>query len=136
MAGWIKRRGIGVNQPLSDTVAVRADISSLSSDSLYDIDHQNTSALGLTGSLLYTPNDDLSMLFAIDHFDDSYDSAYQGSPLVAASAASHASGIVKNPYGLVIDKSARYLNYSPDGAHSGARSTALRWTTDYRWMKP
>ena len=127
-----RRAAIGVNQPLSDTVAVRADISSLSSDSLYDIDHQNTSALGLTGSLLYTPNDDLSMLFAIDHFDDSYDSAYQGSPLVAASAAGHASGIVKNPYGLVIDKSARYLNYSPDGAHSGARSTALRWTTDYR----
>lgn len=127
-----RRAAIGVNQPLSDTVAVRADISSLRSDSLYNIDHQNTTALGLTGSLLYTPNDDLSMLFAVDHFDDEYDSTYQGAPLVGASAAGHASGIVKNPYGLVIDKSARYRNYNPDGAHSGARSTALRWTTDYR----
>ncbi len=127
-----QRAAIGVNQPLSDTVAVRADISSLHSNSLYDVDGQKTTALGLTGSLLYKPNDNLSMLFAIDHFDDEYDSTYQGAPLVAASAAGHASGIVNNPYGLVIDKSARYTNYNPDGAHSGARSTAVRWTTDYR----
>ena len=127
-----QRSAIGVNQPLSDTVAVRADISSLRSGSLYDIDNQKTTAFGLTTSPLYKPNYDLSMLFAIDHFDDQYDSTYQGAPLVAASAAKNPSSIVSNPYGLVIDKSARYTNYSPDGAHSGARSTMLRWTTDYQ----
>ncbi|HEY0288090.1 MAG TPA: TonB-dependent receptor [Pseudomonas sp.] len=127
-----QRSAIGVNQPLSDTVAVRADVSYTQSDSLYDVDDQNTTALGITTSLLYKPNDDLSMLFAFDHFDDQYDSSYQGSPLVAASAAKNPSSIVNNPYGLVIDKSARDTNYNPDGAHSGARSNMVRWTTDYQ----
>lgn len=127
-----QRSALGVNQPLSDTVAVRADISYLNSDSLYDVDDQKTTALGITTSLLYAPNDDLSMLFAFDHFDDEYDSTYQGAPLVAASAAKNPSSIVNNPYGLVIDKSARHTNYNPDGAHSGARSNAVRWTTDYQ----
>lgn len=127
-----QRSAIGVNQPLSDTVAVRADISYMNSDSLYDIDDQGTTAIGLTTSMLFKPNDDLSMLFAFDHFDDEYDSTYQGAPLVAASAAKNPSGIVNNPYGLVIDKSARHTNYNPDGAHSGARSNMFRWTTDYQ----
>ncbi|MFV1944082.1 TonB-dependent siderophore receptor [Pseudomonas luteola] len=127
-----QRSAIGVNQPSSDTVAVRADISYMNSDSLYDVVDQGTTAIGLTTSLLFKPSDDLSMLFAFDHFDDEYDSTYQGAPLVAASAAKNASGIVNNPYGLVIDKSARRTNYNPDGAHSGARSNMLRWTTDYQ----
>lgn len=127
-----QRSALGVNQPLSDTVAVRADVSYTRSDSFYDVADQNTTAFGLTTSLLYRPNDDLSMLFAFDHFDDEYDSSYQGSPLVAASAARNPSSIVRNPYGLVVDKSARDTNYNPDGAHSGARSNMARWTTDYQ----
>ncbi|MBD9513660.1 TonB-dependent receptor [Pseudomonas sp. PDM22] len=127
-----QRAAIGVNQPLSDSVAARFDVSYTDSDSFYDVDDQDTTAFSLTGSVLYKPSDDLSMLFAFDHFYDKYDSTYQGSPLVPASVAKNPSSIVDNPYGLVVDKGNRYTNYNPDGAHSGARSNMLRWTTDYR----
>ncbi|WP_437880172.1 TonB-dependent receptor [Pseudomonas sp. LRF_L74] len=127
-----RRSAIGVNQPLSDSVAVRADLAYSQSDSLYDVEDQDTRSFGLTSSLLFKPNDDLSMLVAFDHFYDKYASTYQGAPLVAASAASNPSSIVDNPYGLVVDRSARRTNYNPDGASSGARSNMLRWTTDLR----
>lgn len=127
-----QRSAIGVNQPLSDTLAVRADISYSDSDSLYDVNDQNTTTFSLTGSALYKPNDSLSMLFAFDHYYDEYDGTYQGAPLVAASAARNPSSIVKSDNGLVIDRSARHLNYNPDGANSGARSNMFRWTTDYQ----
>lgn len=127
-----RRGAIGINQPLSDTMAVRADASYVRSDSFYDVDDQNTTAFNLSASLLFKPSDDLSMLFAFDHDYDEYDSTYNGSPMVPASVARNPSGIVSSKNGLVIDKSMRRTNYNPDGANSGARSSSWRWTTDYR----
>lgn len=127
-----RRAAIGFNQPLSETLALRADASYVRSDSFYDVDDQDTTAFNLSTSLLFKPDDDLSMIFAFDHDYDKYDSTYNGSPLVPASVARNPSGIVSSANGLVIDKSLRRSNYNPDGANSGARSTTLRWTTDYR----
>ncbi|MCV4288996.1 TonB-dependent siderophore receptor [Pseudomonas capsici] len=127
-----KRAAIGVNQPLNDSLALRADVSYVNSDSFYDVDDQETTAFNISTSLLFKPNDDLSMLFAFDHDYDEYDSTYNGTPLVPASVARNPSGIVSSKNGLVVDKSIRRTNYNPDGANSGARSTTWRWTTDYR----
>lgn len=127
----------GGNLPLSDTVAVRLDASQLQSDSLYDVDRNQTRSRGLTGSVLVKPSRDLSVLLALDHYADRYDSTYQGVPLVQASVAREPSDILQSPNGLVIDKALRHMNYNPEGAYSSARETTLRsridWALDGGW---
>ncbi len=121
----------GVNLKLSDTVAIRADASYLRSDSLYDVRDNDTRSAGLTGSILFRPSSDLSLLFAVDHYDDRYDSSYQGVPLVSAAVARDPSGALRSANGLVIDRALRRSNYNPVGAYSGARDITLRSRIDY-----
>ncbi len=121
----------GVNVKLSDDVAVRADASRMTSDSLYDVDANKTRSSGLTASLLYKPAQNLSVLVAVDHYNDKYDGTYQGVPLVSAAVARDASKALRSANGLVIDKALRRKNYNPDGAYSGADETTLRARVDY-----
>lgn len=122
----------GVNLKLSDTVALRADASYLHSDSLYDVDDNETRSAGLTASLLFKPASTVSILLAVDHYDDRYDSSYQGVPLVSAAVARNPSGALQNATNsLVIDKALRHSNYNPEGAYSGAHETTLRARIDY-----
>ena len=126
------RVAIGGNLPINDELAIRSDVSYLKSDSLYDIDDQETTKFGAAVSLLYKPNDDLSMLFSANFDHDKETSSYNGSPLVSASTAKNPSHIVDNPYGLVVDKTTRHKNYNPDGGELSADTTTLSWSTDYR----
>ncbi|MCY1671607.1 TonB-dependent receptor [Novosphingobium sp. SL115] len=135
----------GVNLQLSDTVAIRADASNMRSDSLYDVDDNHTRSSGLTASVLFKPLDSLSILIAVDHFDDRYDGTYQGVPLVSSTVAKDASDILQSANGLVIDKALRRANYNPRGSYSSADETTLRsridlalgggwtWGTDLTW---
>ena len=122
----------GVNHQLSDTVALRVDASQLQSDSLYDVDNNKTRSRGLTASVLFKPSADLSMLVAVDHYEDRYDSTYQGVPLVQAAVAKDPSNILQSGNGLVIDKALRHKNYNPDGAYSSADETTLRSRIDWK----
>lgn len=122
----------GVNLKLSDTIALRADASYLHSDSLYDVDDNTTRSAGLTASLLAKPSDALSILVAVDHYADRYDSSYQGLPFVAAAVAHDPSDALVSANGMVLDKALRRANYNPAGAYSGARDTTLRARIDYR----
>lgn len=124
-----RRAGIGINQPLSDTVAVRLDASGLRSDSLYDIDQNRVETSTLAASLAYTPSDALSMLFAWQHAEDESRGTYQGAPMIAAEDALAPSRVVRSADGLVIDAATRHVNYNPDGSFTGARSDLLRWNT-------
>ncbi|WP_288455481.1 TonB-dependent siderophore receptor [uncultured Acinetobacter sp.] len=126
------RTAIGGNLPLNDELAVRSDISFLRSDSLFDIDNQKTVKFGAAGSLLYKPNDHLSMLFSANFDHDKETSSYNGSPLVSASTAKNPSNILDNPDGLVIDKATRHKNYNPYGGELSADTTTLSWATDYQ----
>ncbi|WP_228262143.1 TonB-dependent siderophore receptor [Acinetobacter baumannii] len=81
------RAAIGGNLPLNDELAVRSGISYLKSDSLFDIDNQKTVKFGASGSLLYKPDDNLSMIFSANFDHDKETSSYNGSPLVSASTA-------------------------------------------------
>ncbi|MFV3075465.1 TonB-dependent receptor [Niveispirillum fermenti] len=121
----------GVNVKLSDDVAVRADASRMTSDSLYDVKDNRTRSSGLTGSLLYRPAENLSVLLAVDHYNDKYESSYQGVPLVSAAVARDPSKALRAANGLVIDKALRRENYNPEGSYSGADETTLRSRVDY-----
>jgi iron complex outermembrane receptor protein len=122
----------GVNYQLSDTVAVRADASIMRSDSLYDVDDNDTRSSGLTASLLFKPSDDLSILIAVDHYNDRYDSSYQGALLIPAAYARDPSDAVRSSSGLVVDKAMRKRNYTPDGGYSGADETTIRSRIDWQ----
>jgi len=116
----------GANFKFSDQAAMRIDASRLGSDSLYDVDDNKTTSRGLTASYLLKPSGTLSMLWAVDHYEDRYDASYEGLPLVAASVARDPSGVLQSASGLVIDKALRRVSYSPEGAYSGNDETTLR----------
>ena len=124
--------GGGVNLPVSSTIAVRADASYQRSDSLYDVDHNASVSTGLTASALFRPSDRLSLLVAVDHFEDRYDATYQGLPLIPARYALDPSDAVRSSAGLVADRSLRQRNYNPIGAWSGANETTVRSRLDWR----
>ncbi|WP_238376651.1 TonB-dependent receptor [Luteimonas abyssi] len=131
------RAGIGVNRPLSDTLAVRIDASGLRSDSLYDIERNDTEMSTLQAGLAWQPSDALSMLLSWQHAEDDSRGTYQGSPMVPAEAAIAPSRVVRARNGLVVDEATRHVNYNPVGAHTGARSDLLRWNVAWdlspRW---
>ena len=127
----------GVNLPLSSTVAVRADASYQRSDSLYDVDNNDSFSAGLTVSALWRPSDRLSLLIAVDHFEDRYDATYQGLPLIPGDYALNPTDAVRTANGLVADRALRHRNYNPQGAYSGANETTVRshldWTVGSGW---
>ncbi len=127
----------GVNLPLSSTIAVRADASYQRSDSLYDVDNNDTLSAGLTASALWRPSDRLSLLVAVDHFEDRYDATYQGLPLIPGQYALRPTDAVTSASGLVADRALRRRNYNPQGAYSNANETTIRsrldWTIDGGW---
>lgn len=122
----------GVNYQLSDTLALRADASYLHSDSLYDVDNNETRSSGLTASLLFQPTADLSVLLAVDHYSDLSDSAYQGAVLIPLAFARDPARAVSTANGMVIDKATRRRNYTPYGGYSGADDTTLRSRIDLK----
>lgn len=116
----------GANLQLSDSVAVRVDASQLDSDSLYDVDDNKTRSRGLTASALFKPDARLSVLVAVERYEDRYDSTYQGVPLVPIAFARQPSGAVSGTGGLVVDKALRHRNYNPAGSYSNADETTVR----------
>jgi iron complex outermembrane recepter protein len=121
----------GVNLQLSETLALRADASNLHSDSLYDVEDNQTRSTGLTASLAFKPSSTLSILVAVDHYSDHYASAYQGAPLLPLAYARDPSDAVSGTSGLVLDKALRRKNYTPKGGYSAADDTTIRSRIDW-----
>ena len=103
-----RRAGFGINQPLSDTLALRFDASGLRSDSLYDIEHNRVEMSTLSTSLAWTPHDAVSMLLSWQHAEDDSTGTYQGSPMVALEDAIAPSRVVRSADGRVIDAATRH----------------------------
>lgn len=122
-----RRAGIGLNQPLSDTLAVRFDASGLRADTLYGIRNNEVEMSTLQVSALWQPVGALSMLLSWQHAEDESRGTYQGAPMIASKDALEPSRVVRAANGLVIDAATRHVNYNPDGAYTGARSDLLRW---------
>lgn len=123
--------GGGVDLSVSSTIAVRADASYQRSSSLYDVDNNDTFSAGLTASTLWKPSDRLTLLVAIDHFEDRYASTYQGLPLIPDQYALSPTDAVTTANGLVADRALRRRNYNPQGAYSGADETTVRSRLDW-----
>ncbi|MEH3048179.1 TonB-dependent receptor [Sphingomonas adhaesiva] len=127
----------GINLPLAQDLAVRADASYQRADSRYDVDDNATFSAGLTASALWRPSDRVSLLLAVDHAQDRYDATYQGLPLIPARYALDPSDAVVATNGLVADRALRRRNYNPQGAYSGADETTIRsrldWTVADGW---
>lgn len=121
----------GVNLPVSQTIAVRADASYQRSASLYDVEDNATFSAGLTASALWRPNARVALLIAVDHFEDRYDATYQGLPLISGGYALRPSDAVVADDGLVADRALRRRNYNPAGTGSGADETTLRARLDW-----
>ncbi|OWK28040.1 TonB-dependent receptor [Sphingomonas dokdonensis] len=121
----------GMNLPVTGTLAVRADASYQRSDSLYDVENNDTFSAGLTASALWRPSDAVSLLIAVDHFEDRYDATYQGLPLIPGQYALNPSDAVTSAAGLVADRALRRRNYNPDGAYSSADETTIRSRLDW-----
>ncbi len=121
----------GVNLPVTTAVAVRTDASYQRSDSLYGVDDNDTLSAGLTASALWQPSDRLSLLVAVDHFEDRYGATYQGLPLIPGRYALDPSDAVTSANGLVADRALRRRNYNPQGAYSGADETTVRTRLDW-----
>lgn len=124
------RGGLDVNKPLSDSVAVRGFVSRLRSDSLDDIDDNQTDLLTVGGSLLWRADSGMSMLFSFEHAEDDSTGTYQGSPMVPAVVAREPSHVVRSADGFVVDEATRHVNYNPRGASTGANSDLLRWRVE------
>lgn len=124
------RAGLDVNKPLSDTVAVRGFVSRLRSDSLDDIDNNQTDLLTVGGSLLWRADSGMSMLFSFEHAEDDSTGTYQGSPMVPAEVALRPSHVVRSADGFVVDEATRHVNYNPLGATTGANSDLMRWRVE------
>jgi iron complex outermembrane receptor protein len=111
--------GIGGNAPLSDTVAVRGDISRSSADGF--VDRGNANSLSGSFSLLWKPSAKWSVLLSLDVLRD-HPSDYFGTPLLPASAVNEPLyGIINAASGLAIDRRTRYLNYNVADARNSAR---------------
>lgn len=118
-----------INVPLGKTVAVRGDVSfSRSSGWIDDTDSRTFAA---TGSLLFKPSDRFSLVVSVDHFEDRFNTAYYGTPVVSRAVAHDPSSAVSGSSGLVLDKAMRRTNYDYTDGHDGSNTTWLRARAEY-----
>lgn len=119
-----------LNLPVSEHVALRGDVSySRSEGWVSDTDSQTIAG---TVAALIQPSDDLSITLSVDRFEDDFDTAYYGTPLVSAGVARDPSNLVSGSSGLVLDKSMRDLNFNVDDGDMGSETTWLRARAEYR----
>lgn len=118
-----------INVPLSKTVAVRGGVSfSRSSGWIDDTDSRTFAA---TGSLLLKPSDRFSLVVSVDHFEDRFNTAYYGTPVVSRAVAREQSSAVSGSSGLVLDKAMRRTNYGYTDGSDGSDTTWLRARAEY-----
>ena len=102
--------GFGGNKILSDTVAARLDASYHRTAGF--VDRAGSDSFNATGSILFKPQDNLSIEFSVDYLKDNL-TTYYGTPLVTASyAADPIQGIISTANGYVIDRRLQFKNYN------------------------
>jgi iron complex outermembrane receptor protein len=102
--------GIGGSTRLSDSVAVRGDISKTSTDGY--VHGASADSVNATVSLVWKVNEDLRVQVSVDYLND-HPSRYFGTPLVPSSFATDPlKGVLSTSSGYTIDKRMRYVNYN------------------------
>jgi iron complex outermembrane recepter protein len=124
-----------VNVPLGSTAALRALASALRTSG--HIDRNDSEIAAGTLAFLWQPVDRLTFDLAVDAYRDDYETAYWGTPLVAASSAQRPSGIVRTTNGLVLDRALREANFNVADGLMDSRTTWSRsrigWKINDTW---
>ena len=118
-----------VNLPLSETVAARVNASWSRTSGWTDDTDSNTFAV--SGSLLFKPNDRLSVRLSGDYFRDQYSTIYYGTPVVSAAVARNPSDAVSGSAGLVLDKAMRRVSFNLTDGDMGSDTLWLRARAEY-----
>jgi len=118
-----------VNLPLGETIAIRGDVSWARSSGW--IDDTDSRTLAASASLLFRPSDRFSATLSIDSFEDDFDSAYYGTPVVSRAVARDPSSAVTSGAGLVLDKAMRRVNFNVTNARMGSDTIWLRARAEY-----
>ncbi|MGO4259782.1 TonB-dependent receptor [Lysobacter sp. TAB13] len=133
LAGWgsfgSQRYAVDANVPLSDDFAVRAVVSRRGSDGY--VDGTGSDSTSATLAARWRPSDTLDVDIALDHYQDDYDTAYWGTPLIPAAIARDPSDLVRSGNGLVLDRAIARRNYNVDNgvqdSHSDWLRTRVNW---------
>lgn len=129
------RAALDVNLPLGDTLAGRIVSSHSRSDGY--IDDTESEFFATTASLRWAPTDRLTVDLAADYYEDAYETAYLGTPLVPRSVARNPSDIVSTANDFVIDEAMRDVNFNVTDAVLDSDTLWLRsrvvWTLNDAW---
>ncbi|MBX9401306.1 TonB-dependent receptor [Lysobacter sp. BMK333-48F3] len=125
-----RRVGVDANLPLGERAALRAVASHRRSDGYVDDNASESTSASL--SWRWRPHQDFEFEAALDHYQDEYDDAYWGTPLLPRALAREPSGLVRSADGRVLDRALRRRNYNVDNALQDARSDWLRTRADWR----
>ncbi|MEN0036752.1 MAG: TonB-dependent siderophore receptor [Cellvibrio sp.] len=118
-----------INVPLNETVAVRTNASWSRSSGW--IDDTDSDTLAISSSLLMKPNERFSLTLSLDYFEDTFSTAYFGTPLVSRAVARNPSSAVSGSSGLVLDKAMRRVNFDLSDSDVSSDSTWLRARAEY-----
>ncbi|GGC87983.1 TonB-dependent receptor [Chelatococcus reniformis] len=123
------RMGGDYNVAVGENAAVRASAVFSQANGYIDDTDSRTAAvtLGATAAL----SDRLTTTFSLDYYHDAFRTPYEGTPLIARSAAISPSNIVSAPGGLAIDRALRNRNYNFNNGEMASDTLWLRNRTDY-----
>lgn len=134
LLGWgsfgSQRYAIDSNLPIDPALALRLVASHRSSDGY--VDDTGSRASSATLSARWRPSDALEVDLALDHYEDDYDTAYWGTPLVPRAIARDPSDLVRSGNGYVIDRALRDRNYNVADGVQTANSDWLRTRVNWR----
>ena len=119
-----QRYAVDFNEPIGERLALRAIVSHRRSDGY--VDDTASAATSATVALRWRPSDAVEVDIALDHFEDDYDTAYWGTPLIPAALARDPSSLVRSSDGRVLDRSLRRRNYNVDNGLQDSRGDWLR----------
>ncbi|WP_158549411.1 TonB-dependent receptor [Lysobacter silvisoli] len=119
-----QRYAVDGNWPLDERFALRLIASHRRSDGY--VDATENRATSATLSARWRPSDAVDAEIALDHYEDDYDSAYWGTPLVPRAVARDPSDLVRSGNGYVLDRAMREVNYNVADGTQTARSDWLR----------
>ncbi len=120
--------GAGAGGQIGENLWFRIDGSEYSSDGY--VDNADPKSRNFIGSLLWKPNDELSMTFGIDYLEDKLQN-YWGTPLVTEAFASQPLTGVVSGAGKAVDERMRFVNYNVDD--EVADSYQILATIDTNW---
>ncbi|SOB86402.1 iron complex outermembrane recepter protein [Sphingomonas guangdongensis] len=118
------RLALDLNVPLGAAAALRGDVAVSRSSGW--IDDTDSRTLAASGSVFLQPTARWSMTLSADWFQDDFDTAYFGTPVVSRAVARDPSNAVGGSAGLVLDRAMRRVNFDVTDANLGSDTLWLR----------